>query len=94
MCVDAALIGQRSGEVFRATQLFQQGAMMTRLCLPAEGGRDNQVCESDTVGTIRLINSSAIRLVEPFVASITVTDDECERFIYCKVDECSIMVCH
>ena len=82
VCVwpDAVLIGQTvSGGVHRATHLFQRGTSSTRLCLTQGQGRNNQVCEPDTVGTITLINSSAIRVVEPFLTSITITDDECEQ---------------
>lgn len=77
ICADAALIGQSSRELI-GTQLFEQGTSTTQLCLDSSGSRDNQVCESDTHGTIRLINSSVVRLVEPYIASITITDDECK----------------
>jgi hypothetical protein len=72
---DAVLIGGRAGE-YDATQLFRAGDTSTKLCLPAGSGRDSRVCESDTEGTIRLINTSTITSVEPSVTTITVTDDE------------------
>ena len=76
---DVSLIGQRLGAgTLQGTQLFNQGATTTTFCLGTGGGRDNQVCENDTHGSITLINSSAIRLVEPYVTRITITDDECE----------------
>ena len=80
VCVfaDVSLIGQRSGGTLQGTQLFQQGASTTTFCLGTGGGRDNKVCETDTHGTITLINSSAIRLVEPYFTRVTITDNECE----------------
>ena len=75
---DVSLIGQRSGGTLLGTQFFNQGATTTTFCLGTGGGRDNQVCENDTHGSITLINSSAVRLVEPYVTRITITDDECE----------------
>ena len=78
VCVDVSLIGQRSGGTLQGTQYFKQGDTTTTFCLGSGGGRDNQVCENDTHGSITLINSSAIRLMEPYVTRITITDDECE----------------
>ena len=75
---DALLVGQRAGLSLQGTQLFKKGATTTTVCLGSGGGRDNRVCESDTHGSITLINSSAIRVVEPSVTRITITDDECE----------------
>lgn len=77
LSADAVLVGQSSREI-HGTQLFRQGSSTAELCLDSSGSRDNQVCEDNTHGTIRLINSSAIRLVEPSITSITITDDECE----------------
>ncbi|CAI8008523.1 hypothetical protein GBAR_LOCUS5833 [Geodia barretti] len=82
---DVSLIGQRLGAgTLQGTQLFNQGATTTTFCLGTGGGRDNQVCENDTHGSITLINSSAIRLVEPYVTRITITDDE---FVFASFDQ-------
>lgn len=74
--VDAVLIGGPATLVHTATLFFEKGATSSELCLDEGEGRDTQVCESDTKGTIQLINSSAIRVVEPYITSITVTDGE------------------
>jgi len=74
---DTVLIGQQFPQEFTATHYFRRGATSTRICLPSSS-RDNQVCESDTIGTIRLINSSAVRVMEPYIATVTITDDERE----------------
>ena len=75
--IDAVLIGKASGQ-HPATQFIRSGDTSTELCLPAESGRDSHVCESDTKGTIRLINNSVITVADPYVTSITITDDEGE----------------
>lgn len=73
--VDAVLIGgDPASLVLTATLFFEKGATSSELCLDGGGGRDIQVCESDTKGTIQLINSSTIRVVEPYITRITVTD--------------------
>lgn len=80
---DVSLIGLRSGGPLQGTQLFKEGKSTITFCLGEGGGRDNAVCESDTHGSITLINSSAIRLVEPYMTRITITDDECEWVFMC-----------
>ena len=75
--LDTVLIGQQSHHELKGTEYFQVGQMTISICLPPSS-RDNRVCEDDTIGTIRLINSSATRMVEPYVTTVTVTDDECE----------------
>ena len=77
VCLDAVLIGQQSHREIRGTEYFKVGQTTVSVCLPPSS-RDNRVCEDDTIGTIRLINSSTIRMVEPHVATVTMTDDECE----------------
>lgn len=74
---DTVLIGLQYPQEYTATHYFHRGSTSTRICLPS-GSRDNQVCESDTIGTIRLINSSAVRVMEPYIATVTITDDERE----------------
>ena len=72
------LIGQNNLRELRATHYFPSGATSSDICLSSSGTRDNRVCENDTIGTIRLINSSVVRVVEPHVTTVTITDDECE----------------
>ena len=44
------------------------------LCFPHID--DDLPCEADIVGTIRLINSSAVLVVEPSTATVTIKDDD------------------
>ena len=44
------------------------------LCFPHID--DDIACESDIVGTVRLINSSAVLVIEPSTATVTIKDDD------------------
>lgn len=44
------------------------------LCFPHID--DDLACESDIVGTVRLNNSSAVLVIEPSTATVTIKDDD------------------
>ncbi len=55
---------------------FPATSRTAQLCFPHNN--DNIPCERDITGTLRLINSTAVRVREPASAHITIRDDDSE----------------
>ena len=55
---------------------YAAGANSTPLCI--NYADDDIACEADVSGEVRLMNSTNFRVVEPFVAAVTIKDDDGE----------------
>ncbi len=58
---------------------FRAGSSVSNLCFSHMD--DDIACEPDIIGHIRLINSSAVIVVEPSIAMVTIEDDD-RKFAY------------
>ncbi len=64
----------------QGTLRFMAGTSLTDLCFSHFD--DEIACEEDIVGQIRLINSTAVVVVEPSVARVTIKDNDRESKHY------------
>ncbi len=66
---------------------FRAGSRVSELCFLHTD--DDIVCEPDIIGYIRLINSSAVIVVEPSIAMVTIKDDDrklaCLKYSACII---------